>query len=385
MDNGTTSTSSTPSPPPPPPPEDAPILVETPYLIVGAGPAGASLACFLADHGHRGVLIAAAPGIARTPRAHITNAAGLECLRDLAGLEAACLQVATHGAASMQHTRWCASMAGAEYARVHSWGHAPHRVGDYAAASPCRHVDLPQTELEPLLTTRAVHGGWTLRWHTRLVSFTRGPGPDDDDDDEGKEGDKGKGMIVSEVYDEVLKQSYRIRSKYLFGCDGARSQVVRQLGLPLVRKPGQGLALNILVRADLAHLMAHRPGNLHWCFAPDRPYPPWGWAAIVRMVKPWTEWMFIMLPKPGADLSVDEFSPTPDECRPRVREMIGDDAVDVEILDVSKWWINEIVAEYYSDGNVYVHPPNQTTNHSPPAFYAFFFSSSSLLFVAIHC
>ncbi|AEO58411.1 hypothetical protein MYCTH_2110731 [Thermothelomyces thermophilus ATCC 42464] len=46
------------------------------------------------------------------------------------------------------------------------------------------------------------------------------------------------------------------------------------------------------------------------------------------------------------------------------RDIIGDDSVDIEILDVSKWWINKTVAEYYSDGNifclgdmVYRHPP----------------------------
>lgn len=309
-------------------------LIKTPYLIVGAGPAGASLACFLADHGHTGIMIAAAPGIAKTPRAHITNAAGLECLRDI-GLEDACQKAATHGD-SMQHTRWCASMAGEEYARVYSWGNPPHRMGDYDAASPCRHVDLPQTELEPILTTRAVHAGWTLRFNTRLVSFTR-PAPD---------------LIISEVRDDVWNRTYKIQSKYLFGCDGARSQVVRELQIPLIKKPGQGLALNILVRADMSHLIANRTGNLHWCFTPQNDYPPWGWAGIVRMVKPWKEWMFIMLPKPGADLSVDEFSPDNDQCTKRVKELIGDDSVDVEILDVSKWWINEIVAEYYTDGNM---------------------------------
>lgn len=309
-------------------------IIQTPFLIVGAGPAGASLACFLADHGLTGIIIAAASGIAKTPRAHITNAAGLECLRDI-DLERACTKASTKGD-SMQHTRWCHSMAGDEFARVYSWGNAPHRRGDYDAASPCRHVDLPQTELEPILTTRAVHNGWTLRFNTRLVTFTR---PE-------------RHVIISEVWDDVLNRTYRIQSRYLFGCDGARSQVVRELDIPLIKKPGQGLALNILVKADMSHLIPNRTGNLHWVFTPEKDYPPWGWAGIVRMVKPWTEWMFIMLPKPGADLSIDHFSPTVDECIPRIKELIGDDSVDVEVLDMSKWWINEIVAEYYSDGNV---------------------------------
>lgn len=309
-------------------------ITKTDLLIVGAGPAGASLACFLGAHGLKGIIIAAAPGTASTPRAHITNPAGLECLRDV-GLEEACQQAGTHGD-SMQHTRWCRSMAGEEFARVYSWGNDPHRKGDYEAASPCRHLDLPQTELEPVLTRRAVNVGWALRFNTKLVSLTR---PE-------------REVIICEVYDDVLKKTSKIQTRFLFGCDGARSQVVRELGIPLIKKPGQGLALNVLVKADLSHVMENRTGNLHWVFQPEKDYPPWCWAAIVRMVKPWKEWMFICMPVPGADVSVDQFSPTHEECIPRLKEIVGDDSVDVEILDVSKWWINETVAEYYSDGNV---------------------------------
>jgi 2-polyprenyl-6-methoxyphenol hydroxylase-like FAD-dependent oxidoreductase len=209
--------------------------------------------------------------------------------------------------------------------------------GDYDAASPCKHVDLPQTELEPILTRRAVHKGWTARFSTVLLTFTR-PSPD---------------VIISEVRDEVMRKTFKIRSKFLFGCDGARSQVVRELKIPLLKKPGQGLALNVLVKADLSRLVKHRTGNLHWVFSPETEHPPWGWAAVVRMVRPWYEWMFIFLPAPGADVTVDAMTATHDEYMVRIKEMIGDDSIDVEILDASKWWINETVAEYYSDGNVY--------------------------------
>lgn len=263
----------------------------------------------------------------------------------------------------MAHTRWCRSMAGEEFARVYSWGHDPkHKVrrsalvtsllccalsllswrqGDYEAASPCRHVDLPQTLLEPILTKRAVHQGWSLRFNTKLLRLTR-PSPE---------------TVISEVLDEVTNRTYKIQSRYLFGCDGARSTVVRELGIPLIKKPGQGLALNVLVRADLSHLIANRIGNLHWVFRPEETeHPPWGWAAVVRMVRPWDEWMFIFLPVPGAVLTADAMDASDEEYLARVREFIGDDSVGVELLHVSKWWINEIVAEYYSDGNVYVSP-----------------------------
>lgn len=80
------------------------------------------------------------------------------------------------------------------------------------------------------------------------------------------------------------------------------------------------------------------------------------------MVKPWHEWMFIMLPKPGTGV---EFNPSMEAYLKRVKDMIGDDSLPAEILSIAKWYINEIVAEYYSDGGnifclgdaVHRHPP----------------------------
>ncbi|KAK5655501.1 hypothetical protein OQA88_5772 [Cercophora sp. LCS_1] len=321
-------------------------IIKTDLLIVGAGPAGAALACFLAAHGRKGIMISAAPGCAETPRAHITNMAALECLRDI-GLDKPCIEAAAAGH-NMQHTRWCHSMAGEEYARLYSWGNDPRRAGDYDAASPCDHVDLPQTELEPILTRRAVLKGWTLRFNTAFLTFTR---PDSN-------------TIISTLRDDLTQKTYTIHSRFLFGCDGARSQVIRTLNIPLIKKPGQGLALNVLLKADMSHLVTNRTGNLHWVFQPEKEHPAWGWACIVRMVKPWDEWMFIFLPPPGADLTADDMVASHDEYLARAKQFIGDDSVNVEILDVSKWWINETVAEYYSDGNIFClgdavhrHPP----------------------------
>ncbi|KAK4161037.1 phenol 2-monooxygenase [Cladorrhinum sp. PSN259] len=321
-------------------------IIKTDLLIVGAGPAGAALACFLSAHGHKGIIISAAPGTAETPRAHITNMAALECLRDI-GLDKECVDAAAAGN-HMVHTRWCHSMAGEEFARCYSWGNDPKRKGDYDAASPCDHVDLPQTELEPILTKRAIHTGWTLRFNTSFVSFTR-PEPD---------------VIISTIRDDLTKTTYKIQSRFLFGCDGARSQVIRELGIPLIKKPGQGLALNVLLKADLSHLVKSRTGNLHWVFQPEKEHPPWGWACIVRMVRPYTEWMFIFLPTPGADVKADDMIASEEDYIKRAKEIIGDESINVTIRDVSKWWINETVAEYYSDGNIFClgdavhrHPP----------------------------
>jgi 2-polyprenyl-6-methoxyphenol hydroxylase-like FAD-dependent oxidoreductase len=145
--------------------------------------------------------------------------------------------------------------------------------GDYDAASPCSHIDLPQTLLEPVLLHHATQNGFRCRFDTTFVSFVR----------------KSSDEIISTIKDNLTNETYEIRSKYLFGCDGARSQILRQLQIPLIKKPGQGLAINVLVKADLSSFVKSRMGNLHWVMSPDAEYPPFAWMAVVRMVKPWNE------------------------------------------------------------------------------------------------
>ena len=318
-------------------------VVDTDLLIVGTGPAGSALASFLASHGLTGIMLSNAPTTSDTPRAHITNPAALECMRDI-GLEEACVSAATQGDC-MLHTRWCHDMTGEEYARIYSWGNDPKRKGDYEGASPCRHVDLPQTEFEPILVRHATLKGWTTRFNTTFLGFQR----------EGK-----AGLITSMVRDDLSRRVYQIRSQYLFGCDGARSQVLRELKIPLIKKPGQGLALNVLVKVDLSQYVEARKGNLHWVFQPEREYVDFAWSGLIRMVKPWTEWMFILFPKPGVEFK----EPTPEQYLQRCKEIVGNDDISLEVLNVSKWYINEIIAEYYSDGNIFClgdavhrHPP----------------------------
>ena len=59
--------------------------------------------------------------------------------------------------------------------------------------------------------------------------------------------------------------------------------------------------------------------------------------------------MFILFPHPEAGV---DFSPSHDDYLSCVKSIVGDDSIPVEILSISKWFINEIVAEHYSDGNM---------------------------------
>lgn len=200
--------------------------------------------------------------------------------------------------------------------------------------------------MEPILVRYATLNGFHCRFDTKFVSFSQS---------------EDLKSVVTVLHDTIVDKSYRVRSKYLFGADGARSPIVHQLGLPMIKRPGQGFAINILMEADLSHLMENRMGNLHWLLTPDKQHPSFAWIGCIRMVKPWHEWLCIIFPEPGADRKVR----SPEEYMGRVREFIGDDSVEVTIKGISTWNINEIAAEQYSSGNVFClgdavhrHPPN---------------------------
>lgn len=90
--------------------------------------------------------------------------------------------------------------------------------GDYETASPCSPIDLPQTLLEPILVRHAIKTGFSVRFNTSLISFAVENPPN--------------GPITATVHDNLTNIDYKIHTDYLFGADGARSQVVKQLDLP---------------------------------------------------------------------------------------------------------------------------------------------------------
>ncbi|KAK4498747.1 hypothetical protein PRZ48_009257 [Zasmidium cellare] len=243
--------------------------ISTEILIVGAGPAGASLAAFLSSYGVTGLMISAAPGTADTPRAHITNLSALDALRDI-GVADECYRLGHQGEYTM-HYRWCKikfqsltsiwlmvsgeTLAEQEYARIYSWGNDPKRLtweqkGDYAAASPNPGVlDLPQTLLEPMLVRFATNKGFKVQFNTQFLSFNRR---------------KTDNLYLATVQDRLRDVEYEIVCKYLFGADGGRSLVASQLSLPMTIGNGGAIATNVHIRCDIEHLMKVRQGNLHW-------------------------------------------------------------------------------------------------------------------------
>lgn len=115
-----------------------------------------------------GIMISSALGTANTPRAHITNIAALDCLRDIGLWDE--WKTFGHGGTYMKHFRWCETLAGEEYARSFACGAGP-RSGDWHDVSPCHNLDLPQSLLEPLLVKYATLNGFKMRYDTQSTDF----------------------------------------------------------------------------------------------------------------------------------------------------------------------------------------------------------------------
>lgn len=184
------------------------------------------------------------------------------------------------------------------------------------------------------MTKHALANGFSIRFDTYFQGFE----------------ELARDNIVSHIKDGLTNKTYHIRSRYLFGADGARSRIQKQLALPLHAKAAKGLAINVLVKADLSHYIESRMGNLHFVLQPDKPHPLFGWLSIARMIKPWNEWIFILFPGPGAEERVA--NTTDADYTQHISNLIGDPSISVNVLGVSRWNINEIAAEQYSRGNM---------------------------------
>ncbi|OJJ52742.1 hypothetical protein ASPSYDRAFT_62441 [Aspergillus sydowii CBS 593.65] len=296
-----------------------------------------------------GLVISQAPGTADTPRAHTFNPFGFECLRDL-GLEDAALQVAFRGEV-FQSMRWCRSMNEDEYGRVRGWSEHPACRGEVESLSPCKHAEFPQSELEPLLVKYASHNNFNVRFSTELVNVERTTSR----------------RYLCTVHDLISTQTFQIHADYLFGADGARSHVARSLGFSFSSQPSGGRACNVLLRADLGHIMhRERQTGLHWIVKCDRTTYP-GMVAHMRMVRPWNEWIVVGFGEKGSNPFEGLTTQSPElvDC---VRELIGDEGVDIEVVRVDPWTIRESIAESYSLSGENVFLLGDAAPRHPPAF-----------------
>lgn len=171
-----------------------------PVAIVGAGPVGLTLACLLARHGVRSVVVEARDGVSFGSRAICISRRSLEIW-------------AWHGLAARPLAKGLAWVGGRSDWRGHEVLRftMPHEPG--AQHPPM--INLQQCWVEQYLVDAALESGLVdLRWHTRVTGLEQG-------------------TDTVTLAADTPQGPYALDAQYVVATDGARSTVREALGLVL--------------------------------------------------------------------------------------------------------------------------------------------------------
>ncbi|KQU29398.1 MULTISPECIES: FAD-dependent monooxygenase [unclassified Rhodococcus (in: high G+C Gram-positive bacteria)] len=314
---------------------------DTDVVVVGLGPAGGVAALALASYGVRVHAVSIFPWVANSPRAHITNQRAAEVLRDL-GVEDEARRYATPWD-QMGDTLFTTSLAGEEIVRLQTWGTGDPRFGDYLAGSPCAMLDIPQPLMEPVLIKNAAEHGAIISFHTEYLHHTQ----------------DGDGVTVR--FRDVRSGSvFTQRARYLLGFDGARSKIAEQLQLPFKGELARAGTAYIRFDADLSKYVAHRPSILHWIMNSKAGFGEIG-MGLLRAIRPWDQWIAGW----GFDMAAGEPDVSDATVIERIRTLVGDPELELDIVSRSFWYVNQQYAEHYQDRRVFCggdavhrHPPS---------------------------
>lgn len=303
--------------------------MQTQVLIVGAGPAGATLGAFLANYGIKSIIISQDPGPTNEPRSHFTTQASQEIFRDL-GVEEACLKKC-NTYYKMPLFRYVDTLTGREYFRGSINDPILPRQTQ-RDKSPYLPVDILQEKLEPILIEHALASGLVeVRWNTRYISHEQ----------------LSNGLVATRCHD-LDGEDISIISSYLCGADGGRSQIIRDIGATLEGPDAAMTAYSVTFEADMTKQMENCPSFLQTALPMTVDPKPYCVQGVFRTVEPFTKFWMGAIPAPDypqiEDLNTIDWMEL-------LRTFIADDSLEIKIVHLSKWRVNERNASFYSKDN----------------------------------
>lgn len=295
---------------------------QTPVLIVGAGPVGATLALELAHHGVRSTVVERSTTVSAHPKMDFINGRSMELLRRLGVVD----EIRRRGVAPDEpfNFLWTAEP-----------GQPPVSVWEYPSVDGLREryegvVDgtaplepyqrLQGSLLEDVLRSRVRgHPLVDLREGQEFRRFT-------------DEGDS----VEAVLFDTAAGREYALRAQYLVGCDGGGSAVRHSAGIGTEHSGPSTRHCDVYFRSADPALVQH--GKFFLTIAA-------GGVTLVNRdgVHTWT-----------GTFVLPEGAPEPDDPLAVVKERLGIEFEVDEVLNVAHWYGRLAVAESHRDGRVFL-------------------------------
>jgi 2-polyprenyl-6-methoxyphenol hydroxylase-like FAD-dependent oxidoreductase len=294
-------------------------------LIVGAGPAGATAALLLAEHGIDTLVVERRMAPSTHPAAHVLSTRTLEIFREL-GLEHDVRRLSSR-IYELRNIIYATSLTGPELGRITIHDPESTEAQLLQTVSPTRAVNLSQHVLGPLL--------WNQLEACKRVEFQLGSVYQNHRETcDGVEvratGPDGDGEWVA-------------TGRYLIGADGAGSHVRRTCGIQM-RGPVLQHVISVHFSADMRPYLWSRRAPVIWTCTPR------ALGNIIVHSSP-DDFVFQFPYFPPVQ-RLEDF--TADDCRRRIRDAVGHRDLAVDIHSVQSWAMTAQVANRYRKGRTFL-------------------------------
>ena len=294
-------------------------------VIVGAGPAGATAALLLAQHGIDTLVVERRVAPSTHPAAHVLSTRTLEIFREL-GLEHDVRRLSSR-LYELRNIIYATSLTGPELGRITIYDPESTEAQLLQTLSPTRAANLSQHVLGALL--------WDQLEACERVEFRRGSVYQNHrESSDGVEvratGPDGDGEWVA-------------TGRYLIGADGAGSHVRHTCGLQM-RGPVLQHVISVHFSADLrSYLWSRRAPVILTC-------TPRALGIIIVHSSP-DDFVFQFAYFPPVQ-RLEDF--TADDCRRRIRDAVGHRDLAIDIHSVQSWAMTAQVANRYRKGRTFL-------------------------------
>ncbi|KAH8733472.1 FAD binding domain-containing protein [Ilyonectria robusta] len=296
--------------------------IHVPVLIVGGGPAGLLSAYMLSKLGVQSLLIEKYPERLAAPKAHALCPRSLEICRQF-GLDT--MEMRRQGS-PRDDAYWVNFVTNLSGERI---GVLPYERMDTKVleATPEMIHNIPQPGFEQFVAKELENDpNVQIRKGVAFVTC-----------------EQQKDKVTTTVEERATKTRWEITSRHVIACDGAKSQVRKDLGIESEGEDGYETMMTIHFNADLRPVVKDRVGMLHW------------------ITDPACSGFIIAYDLGGNHVLISNFdsnkhpAETWDQnlCRTTLKAAIGQD-IPFNVLSYRPWLLSRKVAKQYRDRNVFL-------------------------------